>query len=72
MDNIESKVFPSSTYTGNIVEAETPRIFIAKLPVDSEEKELYELFENYGIIRSLQLPSNNKNILKGYTFLEFD
>ncbi|HBN8314980.1 TPA: ATP-binding protein [Pseudomonas aeruginosa] len=72
IDKIESKVFPGATYTGNIVEAETPRIFIAKLPVDSEEKELYELFENYGIIRSLKLPRYNKTICKGYAFLEFD
>jgi len=55
-----------------VAEVEAPRIFIAKLPVDSEENELYELFEVYGTIRSLKVPRYNKAVCKGFAFLEFD
>lgn len=53
-------------------EVETPVIFIAKLPSDANDNELYEIFESFGSIKSLKIPRRNRNISKGFAFIEFE
>lgn len=72
IDKDKSITLPEVVSAVSVAEVEAPRIFIAKLPVDSEENELYELFEVYGTIRSLKVPRYNKAVCKGFAFLEFD
>lgn len=52
--------------------AEVAKIFVANLPIDAQEKDLYDLFEVYGSIKELKIPRYYRNKCKGYAFLEFE
>ncbi|QTT89386.1 ATP-binding protein [Pseudomonas chlororaphis] len=48
------------------------RIFIAKLPVDVTNSELYEALEKYGVLTELKIPRYTANKCKGYGFVTFE
>lgn len=62
-----------SNISNSISNNNIKKIFVGGLPKDATKQELAQIFDKYGIVKSIKLPKHQKkNRIKGYAIIEFN